>query len=103
MAVSNIAKTQSIFTDNSVVHDEFFYSASIMPLDKILIGLLLLLMIGSLVSAFFYIYKDRGKGTRAVRALSWRIGIWIVLFGVIVIGIYTGWITPSNTVPMPPK
>jgi hypothetical protein len=47
--------------------------------------------------------KDRGAGTRTVKALTARISIWVVLFALIVGGIYTGWITPSNTVPIPPK
>ena len=72
-------------------------------MDKILIAILLIVMLGSLASAFWYMYKDRGKGTRTVKALTFRISIWIVLFLLIVVGIYTGWITPSNTIPIPPS
>ncbi len=71
--------------------------------DKLIIALLMLLMIGSLGSAFWYMIKDRGKSDRTVKALTARISIWILLLAIIVGGIYTGWITPSNTVPMPPK
>ena len=74
-----------------------------MSTDKLIIVLLLLLMIGSLASAFWYMFKDRGSGTRTVKALTARISIWVLLFALIVGGIYTGWITPSNTVPIPPK
>ena len=71
--------------------------------QNLIIGILLLLMIGSLVSAFWYMLKDRGASNRTVKALTVRISIWVLLFGLIVGGIYTGLITPSNTVPIPPK
>lgn len=74
-----------------------------MSFENIVIAILLIAMIGSLASAFWYMYKDRGKGTRTVKALTLRISIWVVLFFLIVAGMYTGWIKPSNTIPMPPK
>ncbi len=73
-----------------------------MPFDKLIIALLVVLMLGSLGSAFYYMYKDRGKTERTVKALTARIAIWVVLFALIVGGIYTGLITPSNTIPIPP-
>ena len=72
-----------------------------MSLDKLIIALLLVLMLGSLGSAFYYMYKDRGRSTRTVKALTARVSIWVLLFALIVGGIYTGWITPSNTIPIP--
>ena len=72
-------------------------------MQTIIIAILLLLMIGSLASAFWYMLKDRGSGNRTVKALTARISIWVLLFALIVGGIYTGWITPSNTVPIPPR
>ena len=72
-----------------------------MPVDKIIIAVLIVLMIGSLASAFWFMIKDRSSGTRTVKALTARIAIWVVLFLTIVVGIYFGWITPSNTIPMP--
>lgn len=72
-----------------------------MPFDKLIIALLVLLMIASLASAFWYMLKDRGSGTRTVTALTVRITIWFILFTMIVVAIYFGWITPSNTIPMP--
>ena len=74
-----------------------------MAAQTIVIALLMLIMIGTLVSAFWYMLKDRGSSTRTVKALTARIGVWALLFALIVGGIYTGWITPSNTVPIPPK
>ncbi len=74
-----------------------------MTAQTLIIALLMLVMIGSLASAFWYMLKDRGSGNRTVKALTARISIWVLLFALIVGGIYTGWITPSNTVPIPPK
>ena len=72
-------------------------------MQNFLIAVLVLLMIGSLASAFWFMMKDRGKSDRTVKALTARISIWVLLFALIVGGIYTGWITPSNTVPIPPR
>ncbi len=74
-----------------------------MNTQSFVIVLLLLVMIASLVSAFWYMMKDRGTGNRTVKALTMRVSIWALLFFLIVGGIYTGWITPSNTIPIPPR
>ena len=71
-----------------------------MEFSNLIILVLIVLMLGSLGSAFWYMLKDRGSGTRTVKALTFRIGIWIFLFALIVIGMYTGLITPSNTIPL---
>jgi len=72
-------------------------------LPKIVILILLVLMLYSLFSALYFLYKDRGQGTRTVRALTARISIWAVLFAFLYIGIHTGWITPSNSIRPPLK
>jgi hypothetical protein len=41
-------------------------------------------------------YKDQGKSDRAVRALTWRIGMSIFLFILLMIGAYTGLIEPHG-------
>ncbi len=72
-----------------------------MPNAKLIIAILLVLMLWSLGSAFWYMLKDRGSGTRTVKALTARIAIWAILLLTIILGMYFGWITPSNTIPMP--
>ena len=72
-----------------------------MPNAKLIIAILLVLMLWSLGSAFWYMLKDRGSGTRTVKALTARIAIWGILLLTIILGMYFGWITPSNTIPMP--
>lgn len=47
---------------------------------KLLVVFTLLAIIGSLFSGLWFLYRDRGEGTRAVRALTIRIGLSISLF-----------------------
>ncbi len=63
-------------------------------LIKIIVILMLLIIIGSLASAMFFLYKDGGRGTRTARALTWRISLSIVLFVLLLIGFKTGLIPP---------
>ena len=56
----------------------------------------------ALTMSVIYMMKDGGKGTRNVKALTFRISICIVLFIIVLIGMGTGKIIPSNTlVPQP--
>ncbi len=68
-----------------------------MTLTQVVIVALLIAMLGSLFSALWFMFRDHGEGTRTVKALTWRISIWIVLFLFLIGGIYTGLITPSNS------
>ncbi len=51
----------------------------------------------ALLMSVVYMMKDGGKGTRNVKALTFRISICVVLFIIILIGMGTGKIIPSNT------
>ena len=44
----------------------------------------------SLFSGLFFLYRDHGAGTRTVRALTWRIGLSIFIFVVLLVGLGTG-------------
>jgi len=52
--------------------------------------LLLVAIIGSLFSGLFYLYRDRGAGQRMARALTWRIGLSIALFLLLLAGFRFG-------------
>jgi hypothetical protein len=52
-----------------------------------------LLVVASLFSALFFVYKDRSGSTRAVKALALRVGLSIALFLLLMIGYYFGYIT----------
>lgn len=47
---------------------------------KAIIVAMLLAIVASLFSGLFFLHRDRGDGTRAVRALTLRIGLSLLLF-----------------------
>lgn len=57
---------------------------------KVLIVLAFLLIVASLFSALFYLSKDRGASNRTAKALTFRIGLSIFLFIMLIVGYYTG-------------
>ncbi len=70
-------------------------------MSTIVIVVLLLAMFASLGVGLFHLLKspdENDKGDQVVKALTWRIGIWVVLFMFIVAAVKLGWITPSNSV-----
>ena len=70
-------------------------------MSKIVIIVLLLAMIASLGVGLFHLLKtpdERDKGDKVVKSLTWRIGIWVVLFLFILLSMKMGWIRPSNSV-----
>ncbi|MEK9743828.1 MAG: DUF2909 domain-containing protein [Gammaproteobacteria bacterium] len=64
---------------------------------KIIIILLLIAMIASLGYAMLTMMREKGRGTGTVKALTYRVGIWVVLFILIVVGLYTGAIKPGGS------
>jgi hypothetical protein len=60
---------------------------------KIAAVLFLFLILGSLVSALYYMVKDKGHGTRAVKSLTLRIGLSLLLFTLLMLGTYMGFIS----------
>ena len=70
-------------------------------MTKIVIIILLIAMIVSLGIGLYHLLKtpdERDSGDKLVKALTWRIGIWIVLFGFIFLAVKLEWIIPSNSV-----
>ena len=63
---------------------------------KIIVILMLLVIVGSLVSALVFLYKDRGNGTRVARALTVRVALSITLFCLLMAGFYFGIIPPQG-------
>ena len=70
-------------------------------LIKFFIVFMLIAMLVSLFSALYFMFADRGKGTRTAKALTYRIGIWVVLLAMLAIGAATGVLKPINSV-VPP-
>lgn len=62
---------------------------------KLLVLVIVLLILASLGQALYYLVRDRGQGERTVRALTWRIGLSLALFLLLMAGFYSGLI-PHN-------
>ncbi len=60
---------------------------------KLLVILFLVLIVTSLGSALLFLVRDRGNGSRTVKALALRVGLSITLFLMLMIGYATGVIT----------
>jgi hypothetical protein len=63
---------------------------------KIIVVAGLVAVIVSLFSALYYLYRDRGHGTRMVTALAIRVGLsaFVVIF--LVVSYKLGWIAPTG-------
>ena len=57
---------------------------------KSLIVVVLLLIVGSLFSGLWFVFKDRGHGDRAVKALTVRVALSVSLFLLLMAGFYFG-------------
>lgn len=60
---------------------------------RIVIIILLFAVIASLFSGLYFVYKDKGNSNRAVISLTIRIGLSILVFAILVVSYYFGWIT----------
>ena len=60
---------------------------------KIIVILFLVFIVGSLFSALYFLIRDKGQGTRTVKALTVRVTLSVILFALLMLGIYTGVIT----------
>jgi len=66
-----------------------------MLLVKLLIVILLLFIVVSLFSALYFMFTDKGRTKRTVRALTVRISLSIFAFILIMVAIATGLIEPN--------
>lgn len=66
---------------------------------KIFLVVVLLAVIFELFQALYFMIKDKGTGKRTVWALTRRIGLSLILFGLIVLGIWMGWLDPHGMQP----
>lgn len=59
-------------------------------LSRIIIVIFLLLIVGSLASALYYLVKDKGNSERTVKALTVRVTLSVTLFLLLMAGFYFG-------------
>jgi hypothetical protein len=60
---------------------------------KFFVLMFVALILASLFSALFYVMKDRGNSERAVRALTVRVSLSIVVFVILMLGYHFGYIS----------
>ncbi|MDN5842831.1 MAG: twin transmembrane helix small protein [Alcaligenaceae bacterium] len=63
---------------------------------KIVIVLLFLCVVGSLASAGKYLLRDHGTTDRMAWALTWRIGLSVLLFVFLLVAHWLGWIDSTG-------
>ena len=59
---------------------------------RVIVIAALVLIVASLGSALYYLYHDRGQGTRMVKALAIRVGLSAGLLIFLVVSYKLGWI-----------
>ena len=57
---------------------------------KIVVILFLVFILASLGSALYFLVKDQGQSDRVVKALTVRVVLSVVLFGLLMLGFYLG-------------
>ena len=65
-------------------------------LNRGIIILMLVLILVSLFSALALVFRARGRSTRVATALTWRIGLSLALFILLMAGLYFGIIPPNG-------
>ena len=68
-------------------------------LFKILAAVILVTVLVSLGMGMVYMMKDKGQSDRTVKALTFRVGLSVVLFILFLIAATTGLITPHGLMP----
>jgi TRAP-type C4-dicarboxylate transport system permease large subunit len=63
---------------------------------KLIIILFLVAIVWCLVSAFYYLVRDKGQGERTVWRLTWRVGLSLLLLVLLYPGFLMGWIEPGR-------
>jgi hypothetical protein len=60
---------------------------------KLLVVVLLFGILFSLFSGLYWLYREKGAGERTVRMLTWRIGLSIALFFLLLLAFRSGLIS----------
>ena len=63
---------------------------------KIIVIAGLVAVVASLFSALYFLYRDRGHGTRMVKALALRVALSASLVVFLVVAYKLGWIAPTG-------
>jgi hypothetical protein len=69
-----------------------------MLFKTLVLGILAAILL-ALGSALFHMVRGKGASGATVRALTWRIGLSVGLFVLLIIAVLMGWITPHGIQP----
>ncbi|HVC28692.1 MAG TPA: twin transmembrane helix small protein [Gammaproteobacteria bacterium] len=67
--------------------------------SEIVILVILSAIIVSLFSGMYFLLRDRGRSTRMVKALTVRIALSLILFALLMLGYWAGWLHPHGLLP----
>lgn len=59
---------------------------------KIILLVLLGLVVISLFSGLYFMYRDKGKSRRTVIALTIRVALSATIFAIVIVGFFMGWL-----------
>ncbi len=68
---------------------------------KIVVVLLLVVIIYCMGSAMFFMLSKSTPPESMVKALTWRIGLSLAVFILLMIGFLMGWLAPHNLIQTP--
>ena len=63
---------------------------------KVVVVAVLITIVVALFSALFFMYQDRGRGTRMLKALTIRVALSIALVAFLLLSYWMGWIAPQG-------
>ncbi len=63
---------------------------------KLVVVVMLLAIFASLFSALVFLFKNQGRGDLVARALTWRIGLSVTLFLLLMAGFHFGILPPAG-------
>ena len=70
------------------------YILVLLMIMKAIILILLFMIIFSLGQALFHMLRKDNNPDGVLKSLTWRIGLSVFLFALIILSSYMGWITP---------
>lgn len=65
-------------------------------LIKAIVILLCFIILFALGSALYFLVTDKGDSDHIVKALTWRIGLSVLLFVLLFVAFAFGWLTPHS-------
>ncbi len=62
---------------------------------KLILVVLLILVVYNLFSSFYYLMSSKGQNLEVVRRLTWRIGLSLLAFSIVMIAYMMGLLRPN--------